>query len=69
MLVWHWIDLYWLVMPTFAPQRISIGAVDVWCMIGVGILFLAGLLWTGRGRLLVPQGDPRLVESMGFENF
>jgi len=68
MLVVHWIDLYWLVMPTFAPEHLPFGLIDVCCIIGVGCLFLAGLLGVARGRALVPLKDPRLHESLVFEN-
>ena len=69
MLVVHWIDLYWLVMPTFAPQHLPFGLIDVCCIIAVGCLFLAGLLQTAHGRALIPVKDPRLHESLAFENF
>ncbi|MBN2475744.1 MAG: quinol:cytochrome C oxidoreductase [Pirellulales bacterium] len=69
MLVVHWIDLYWLVMPTFAPEHLPFGLIDVCCILGVGSLFLAGLLWSARSRALVPVKDPRLDESLAFENF
>ncbi|NLF09492.1 MAG: hypothetical protein GX594_16160 [Pirellulaceae bacterium] len=65
----HWIDLYWLVMPTFAPDRLPLGIMNWLCLSGVGCLFLAGVLWNARRRSLVPLGDPRLNESLAFENF
>ena len=68
MLVVHWIDIYWLVMPTFSPDRLPFGLIDVCCLVGIGSLFLAGLLQFARGRRLVPTGDPRLHESLAFEN-
>ena len=69
MLAMHWIDLYWLVMPTFAPDRLPLGIMNWLCLSGVGCLFLAGVLWNARRRSLVPLGDPRLNESLAFENF
>jgi len=68
MLVAHWIDLYWLVMPSFAPQHLPFGAMDVCCIAGLGCLFLAGTLRTARACELAPLGDPRLGESLAFEN-
>lgn len=68
MLVIHWLDLYWLVMPTFSPGRLPFGLLDVCCIIGVGSLYLAGLFWSVRSRALVPKNDPRLQESLAFEN-
>ena len=69
MLVVHWGDLYWLVMPTFSPGRLPFGLLDVCCMIAVGSLYLAGLFWSLRSRALIPKKDPRLQESLAFENF
>ena len=69
MLVIHWIDIYWLVMPTFAPDHLPFGLIDVCCIIAVGCLFLAGLVQSAHGRALIPVKDPRLHESLAFENF
>ena len=69
MLAAHWIDVYWLVMPTFAPRRLPFGLMDVCCFTAVGCLFLAGVIHSARACALVPLRDPRLEESLGFENF
>ncbi len=69
LLVFHWIDIYWLVMPTFAPNRLPFGAMDACCIIAVGCLFSAGIVRTARNRKLIPTKDPRLEESLSFENF
>ena len=69
LLVAHWIDLYWLVMPSLAPQNPPLNPIDACCLIGIGGLYLAGLLWVAGDRPLVPLGDPRLGESLAFENF
>jgi hypothetical protein len=69
MLAIHWIDVYWLVMPTFAEDRLPFEWMDVCCMFAVGSPFLAGLLWSARGRALIPLRDPRLNESLAFESF
>lgn len=66
----HYIDMYWLVMPTpslhldgFHP-----GLLNLTCWLGIGGLFVAvfGRLM-GQGNL-VPIKDPRLPESVVFEN-
>ncbi|MBN1854129.1 MAG: quinol:cytochrome C oxidoreductase, partial [Pirellulales bacterium] len=66
--VFHWLDLYWLVMPVFSPDRLSFGMMDLCCFAGMGCLFLAGLNQLARQRALVPAQDPRLDESLAFEN-
>jgi hypothetical protein len=65
----HWIDMYWLVMPTFAPEHLPFGLMDLGCIAAVGCLFLAGTVRTARACKLTPSGDPRLGESLAFENW
>jgi hypothetical protein len=55
-------------MPTFAPDRLPFGLIDACCIMAMGCLFLAGIVWTARDFELVPTGDPRLGESLAFEN-
>ena len=71
MLFIHWVDLYWLVTPTptFAREELPLGLIDLCCLLGVGCVFVAGLLQSAQGRSLVPLKDPRLAESLAFENF
>jgi hypothetical protein len=68
MLAVHWIDIYWLVMPTFAPKRLPFGGIDVCCIVALGCLFLAGVIRTAGVCALTPLKDPRLEESLAFEN-
>jgi hypothetical protein len=68
MLVFHWLDLYWLVVPAVAPESAAPHWVDLVAFVGVGALWLAA--WAGlvAGRAAVPVADPRLGESLSFEN-
>jgi hypothetical protein len=68
MLVLHWIDLYWLVMPEFTTAYLPIGVPEIGCLLGIGLIFVAGLAWWASGRSLVPLRDPRLAESLAFRN-
>ena len=67
-LVMHWVDLYWVVMPEVQPTNPMPVLTDLFCMIGLGGLWIAGLAFFARGRSLVPKRDPRLQDSLGFEN-
>jgi uncharacterized membrane protein YpjA len=69
MLVFHWIDLYWLVMPTFEPAGPEFGLIDVACFVGLGCLFLAGVVRLAGAGAMAPLRDPRFEESLAFENF
>jgi hypothetical protein len=68
MLLMHLLDMYWLVMPGFLEQGPDLRPLDLLILIGFVALSLAAFgLVLGR-QALVPSRDPRLVESMGFEN-
>lgn len=68
LLVMHWVDIFWLVMPAGSPGSPLPHLVDLALLVGLGSLFLAGAAFTVRGRSLVPERDPRLEESLAFEN-
>jgi hypothetical protein len=68
LLVAHWIDIYWLVMPSLEPGGAPLGPIDACCLLGIGGIYLAGLARTVGNRSLVPLADPRLEESLAFEN-
>jgi hypothetical protein len=68
MLAAHWLDLYWLVMPSVSPAAPPLGVVDLCCLLGIAGLYLAGVARAAEGVALAPLRDPRLAESLAFEN-
>jgi len=68
MLAMHWVDIYWLAMPAGNPASPVPRLVDLTLLVALGSLFLAGAVFALRGRSLVPERDPRLLESLTFEN-
>ena len=68
MLAMHWVDLYWLVMPAASPGSPALHVVDLTVPAGLVSLLVAAAAFLARGRALVPEGDPRLEESLAFEN-
>jgi len=67
LLVMHWLDLVWLVMPELGPN-VTIGAIEIGLTVGLSSVYLLGVWLTlGRGSL-VPVHDPRISESLAFEN-
>jgi hypothetical protein len=71
LLVMHWIDLYWLVMPQVGGPHaaaLPFSPIDICLLIGIGGIYFAGLVYLAGQNSLVPLGDPRLGESLAFEN-
>ncbi len=68
LLAMHFVDLYWQVMPTLHPEGLRPSLLDVAALMAVGGTFVATAGWLMRQRALVPVGDPRLAESLAFEN-
>jgi hypothetical protein len=68
MLAMHAVDVYWLIMPVLHPHGASISLLDIAAFFAVGGLFVGALSWLMLGSPLVPVGDPRLSESLSFEN-
>jgi hypothetical protein len=69
LLLMHFVDLYWLVMPAMHPEGVAVGVLDVTTFLAVGGFFTAAVSYLMAGSPLVPVGDPRLSESLSFENF
>jgi hypothetical protein len=67
-LAMHWFDVYWLVMPEFSHPRVPLGWLDLVNFVGIAGVCTAGALTWLAGRPLVPLRDPRLRESLLFEN-
>ena len=63
----HWLDLIWLVMPELGPQ-LSIGMMEVGSTLALSGVYLLGVGYTLGRAGLIPIGDPRLSESVAFEN-
>ncbi len=85
MLFVHFIDVYWLVMPTIPPELetaasydalaqlyqdtpVSWHLLDLTTLVGLAGLFVAGTAYRLRRCALIPIRDPRLHESLAFEN-
>ena len=68
LLTMHFVDLYWQVMPTLHTEGVSVTALDLAAFLAVGGCFVAAMGWLMRRQALVPLRDPRLPESLAFEN-
>ncbi len=63
----HWIDLFWVVMPEYSDSFVF-GPMDVTGFLGVGGIWFAVVTRLAMGHSLVPTRDPRLDDSLRFEN-
>jgi hypothetical protein len=68
LLAMHFVDLYWQVMPTLHPEGVRLSVLDVAAFLAVGGCFVGAAGWLMRRQALVPLRDPRLTESLAFEN-
>lgn len=72
----HLVDLYWLILPTYndpsvehGPMHLHVGMVDILGLVGIFLVFFGMFLFVFGRQKVVAAGDPRLPESMAFENF
>src|SRR5688500_12035815 len=68
LLAMHFADLYWQVMPTLHPEGVRPSVLDVAAFVAIGGCFVAAASWLMRRQALVPLRDPRLADSLAFEN-
>lgn len=68
LLLMHLLDLHWLVMPNLHPTGCSPSLLDGAALIGSLGVFLAAFGWSLGRQALIPLRDPRLPESLLFEN-
>jgi hypothetical protein len=62
------LDLYWLVMPNLHSSGVAPSLLDAATLLGCCGLFVAAFGGALRRRSLIPLRDPRLPESLTFEN-
>jgi hypothetical protein len=73
-LVFHWVDLFWVIMPELdidwrtEISHVHFGAVEILCFLGVGGIFMATYLRFLAKNSLRPLHDPRIHESVIFQN-
>src|SRR5690606_4197072 len=73
MLVMHWIDMLYLVVPNWHPEGAHEPGyhphfLDFTCWFGIAALIAGATINALRGAPLVPERDPRLAESLHFHN-
>jgi hypothetical protein len=66
-LAWHYVDLYWVVMPRLDRAAPSPHWTDLTALVGIGAAALAFTVWRLRGAPAVPVGDPYLQDSLRYQ--
>ncbi|QDU66271.1 quinol:cytochrome C oxidoreductase [Engelhardtia mirabilis] len=74
MLVFHFVDFYWMVMPYLAKKlghgmEVVFHPMDVLIWLGLGLGLFGLTLSRAKRQSMVPLRDPRLPESLAFENY
>jgi hypothetical protein len=67
-LVFHYAELYWLIMPALRPEGVEPSLLDAALLLALALAYGAIVARACQARPLVPQGDPRLAESIAFHN-
>lgn len=65
-LIAHWIDLYWNIMPNLHHHGIHFSWLDVTLFISIGAIFLGIFFRHLFSQALIPIGDPKLQDSIHF---
>ena len=68
LLAMHYMDLYWIVMPTLDKHGVHFHWLDVSTFVAVGSAFAYAFWSRLRRRALAPVGDPRFERSLKFQN-
>lgn len=68
LLVMHWVDLYWIVMPNASPESVTFGMVEVLGFLGLGCIWCGAIARSARNIRLIPTGDPHYSQSLAFHN-
>jgi hypothetical protein len=65
-LLGHWVDLYWVIMPVLDPSGPRPSLWDLTGLAGVGGLAMAFVLWRMHGVAALPLRDPYLDDSLRY---
>lgn len=67
-LFFHFVMVYWLVMPYYQVGTLNPSLVDVACLMAVGGLYFALVFYRMTKHPLIPIKDPRLSRALHFVN-
>lgn len=65
----HYVDMFWLIQPAVHKDHFSIHIADLLTLVGLGGIAIGLFAYYTAKSPTVPVKDPRLTESLRFENF
>jgi len=68
MLVMHWVDLYWIVLPSLDHHGVHLSWMDAAGVIGIGGVFVRIFIRRLKADPIIPINDPSLQNSINFIN-
>jgi hypothetical protein len=68
MLLMHWIDIFWLVMPEYSYDTVQFSPLLLTTFIGIGGVWIAGIAFIAQNYRILAFNDPRIQESLDFQN-
>jgi hypothetical protein len=68
LLVMHWVDHWWVVMPNHSSPTPPVPTVELLCLVGVGGIAVGAAVLRATRQGLIAAGDPRLGDSLGHIN-
>jgi hypothetical protein len=63
----HYVDIYWVVMPSLSPAGPSPSWMDLAAFLGIGGISVAWVVSRLRGHPILPARDPFLADSLHYE--
>ncbi|WP_428387426.1 hypothetical protein [Mucisphaera sp.] len=67
LLIMHWFDMYWMIMPEFSTPTVPGFTVEVLLLIGLGLIYAAGVARLAAGRHAMAIHDPRMPECLALK--
>jgi putative Mn2+ efflux pump MntP len=68
LMVLHWIDMVWLIMPQYSSETLPIGLMEIGSAVGLLGFFVWAVARTAGDKPLLPRNDALLGESLAFRN-
>jgi hypothetical protein len=67
-LVMHWVDHYWMALPTLYKNGAHFSWIEIATTIGIGGIFVWAFWSKFTRQPIIPVADPKLEESINFKN-